>query len=73
MGHDRHTQLYDRPLRAFIANRSGTASEQAGNMAFDYRTAVTAGTSQLHLMRRAFAVQVGFIEDRENLFGRGLG
>ena len=73
MGHHGHAQLHDRTVSAFVANLSGTAIEQTGNVAFDHRAAVTASTGQLHLIRRPFAVEIGVIEDRKNLLRSELG
>jgi len=72
VGHYRHTQLYRSTARPFVTQLTGAACEQSGNVTFHDRAAIATGTGQLHLVRRAGAVQAGRIEIVEDLLGCGL-
>jgi hypothetical protein len=69
VGHDRHAELHRGTVRPFVANLSGSAREQTGNVTFHDGATVATGAGQLHLVRRPSTVQPGLIEYRENLLG----
>jgi len=72
VSHHRHTQLDRSALRPFVPHLTGAACEHRGNVTLHDGAAVAPGTGQLHLVRRACAVQARRIEIVEDRLGRGL-
>lgn len=47
--HDGYSRLHERAAMAFIGEARGTTAQQAGNDAFDHRSAVPTGAGEVHL------------------------
>ena len=72
VGHHGHAQRECSTLWPFVPHLTGAACEQRGNVTFHDGAAGATGTSQLYLVRGAYAVQARRIARVENRLGWGL-
>src|SRR5713226_2799152 len=57
VGQGCHSHLHDRPPMASVSEVRGPSAQQAGNDAFDHRSAVATSTGEMDLVRGALSVQ----------------
>src|SRR5215510_15885510 len=69
--HDGHPRLHNGAVMAFVREVCGATAPQAGNDAFDHRSAVPTGAGEIYLGRRPYAVQLGLVQDSEDIVRRG--
>ena len=67
VGHDGHPRLHERAAMAFVGEAPCSTTQQAGNDAFDHRSAVPTGASDVHLGWGTFAGQARFVQEPEDL------
>jgi hypothetical protein len=65
--HNGHPRLDDRTAMALVGEAPCSTTQQAGNDAFDHRSAVPTRAGELHLGRGPYAVQVRLVQDPENV------
>jgi hypothetical protein len=68
--HDGHPHLHDGAAMAFVREVCGATAQQAGNDAFDHRSAVPTGAGEIYLGRRPYAVQLCLVQDSEDILCR---
>jgi hypothetical protein len=69
--HNGHASLDNRAAVTFIREVRGSTAQQAGNDAFDHRSAVPTRVGELHLGRGPDILQARLVQDSGDVFWRG--
>jgi hypothetical protein len=73
MGHDGHSLVHHRALKAFVTHLTGTASESTGDVAVHHGATLPSGTSPRHMVRGSLTAAACLVEEVETCLGRRRG